>query len=133
MDRKLRQTKIKYQNDIAPEWSSSNYNPPWNADSTQLTELFHGGFQTIRSLEKDVFITHLATPNFATYAQSMMKKETKTTTDELRLVKENLEKLLLNCDGKSRRGSTYTEKAFNFVVALYIQGKIGGGGRHSVV
>ncbi|PWA86707.1 hypothetical protein CTI12_AA138320 [Artemisia annua] len=80
-------------------------------------EIFDG-FQKIQALETDLLITDLATPNFGTYVEKMMKVET-DTEDELKLVKEKLKKVLLTCSGKSRHvsatrgGSKILEEAAN--------------------
>ncbi|PWA86708.1 hypothetical protein CTI12_AA138330 [Artemisia annua] len=82
-----------------------------SADDEHTSELFHG-FQTIKALEKDAIITDLATPNFITYVENMMKNETRTTQDELKLVNEKLEKVLISCGRKSihRRTTTHGSK-----------------------
>ncbi|CAI9278186.1 unnamed protein product [Lactuca saligna] len=49
--------------------------------SSSVSQLFNG-FQTITTLEKDVFVTDLATPNFSTYVESTSKNETATTEDK---------------------------------------------------
>ncbi|CAH1417315.1 unnamed protein product [Lactuca virosa] len=51
--------------------------------SSSVSQLFNG-FQTITTLEKDVFVTDLATPNFSTYFKSTSKNETGTTEDEMK-------------------------------------------------
>ena len=78
-----------------------------DAESADGEQLFNG-FQKIRALEKDPLISDLATPNFATYVEKMTKKETETTEDELKLVKEKLEKVLLTCARNFRHASATT-------------------------
>ncbi|KVH97883.1 hypothetical protein Ccrd_000001 [Cynara cardunculus var. scolymus] len=90
--------------------------------SVSLSELFHG-FHMFRTPGKDLFITDLATPKLSTSIEYMMQNETGTTEDELKLVKEKLEKVLsvegkeydhnqlswrnsFTYVGKSRHGST---------------------------
>ena len=78
-----------------------------DAESADGEQLFNG-FQKIGALEKDPLISDLATPNFATYVEKMTKKETETTEDELKLVKEKLEKVLLTCARNVRHASATT-------------------------
>ncbi|KAJ0493676.1 putative protein LAZY1 [Helianthus annuus] len=55
-------------------------------------ELFHG-FQTIKGVERDQYIAGLATPEFATYVENMMKYESRTEY-VLKLANKKLEKVL---------------------------------------
>jgi len=57
--------------------------------SVSLSELFHG-FHMFKIHGKDL----VATPKFATSIENIMQNETRTTEDELNLVKKKLEKML---------------------------------------
>ncbi|KAJ9563865.1 hypothetical protein OSB04_009025 [Centaurea solstitialis] len=61
--------------------------------SVSLSELLHG-FHMFRIHGKDLVITGLATPKFSTSIENTMQNETRTTEDELKLVKKKLEKML---------------------------------------
>ncbi|GJX59449.1 LAZY 1-like protein [Tanacetum coccineum] len=131
-----RMTNTEYQKEFAPEFPSSNNllryaklcysvtpcskaqrdNQHKNsfacidaasADGEELFELFNG-FQKNGALEKDPLISDLATPNFATYVEKMTEKETETTEDKMKLVKEKLEKMLLTCARNFRHASATT-------------------------
>ncbi|GKD31270.1 LAZY 1-like protein, partial [Tanacetum coccineum] len=132
MRNKFKQTNTEYQKEFAPEFPSSKRyvklcysvtpcskaqrdNQHKNsfgidaasADGEELLELFNG-FQNNGALEKDPLISDLATPNFATYVEKMTEKETETTEDKLKLVKDKLEKMLLTCARNFRHASATT-------------------------
>lgn len=67
-------------------------------ESSAFSELFHG-FLAIGTLGADPVITDPSTPTFSISVENITEKETEVTESELRLINEELEKVL-GTDGK---------------------------------
>ncbi|KAL3511463.1 hypothetical protein ACH5RR_030864 [Cinchona calisaya] len=61
--------------------------------SAELSELFHG-FLAIGTLGTDPVITDPSTPTFSISVENIMEKETEVTENELKLINDELEKVL---------------------------------------
>lgn len=76
--------------------------------ATALTELFHG-FLHIGTLGTEPVTTDPATPTFSISVDHIAEKETKVTEDELKLINDELEKVLAaegdSCNASSGRNS----------------------------
>ncbi|XP_059656628.1 protein LAZY 1-like isoform X2 [Cornus florida] len=66
--------------------------------SAALSELFHG-FLTIGTLGSDAAITDASTPTFAISVETITEKETEVTENELKLINDELERVLAADDG----------------------------------
>ncbi|CAL5398359.1 unnamed protein product [Camellia sinensis] len=76
--------------------------------SVAISELFHG-FLTIGTLGSDPVITDPSTPTFAISVENITEKETEVTENELKLINDELEKVLGaegdGCNDSSGRNS----------------------------
>ncbi|CAL5329595.1 unnamed protein product [Camellia sinensis] len=76
--------------------------------SVAISELFHG-FLTIGTLGSDPVITDPSTPTFATSVENITEKETEVTENELKLINDELEKVIGaegdGCNDSSGRNS----------------------------
>ncbi|XP_028060034.1 protein LAZY 1-like isoform X3 [Camellia sinensis] len=76
--------------------------------SVAISKLFHG-FLTIGTLGSDPVITDPSTPTFATSVENITEKETEVTENELKLINDELEKVIGaegdGCNDSSGRNS----------------------------
>ncbi|CAL5411372.1 unnamed protein product [Camellia sinensis] len=86
--------------------------------SVAISELFHG-FLTIGTLGSDPVITDPSTPTFATSFENITEKETEVTENELKLINDELEKVIGaegdGCNDSSGRNSHVSTRRNSYV------------------